>query len=703
MRNEIAKIALDPCNKVWRERLRLILQKVRQVVDFEHAIFGVYADDLTLFRAVAIFEEHSIDWPARWMVLPPGFVRSWIDAGVYWVEDLETFVDEHEVLRSSEVVQAYLRAGIRSSVTLIVQSNEGPTSALTLCSKAPHQFNEEHCAILREIGLEPVLLRCEAQIRQERQAFAEEVREIVATSDDLAAGCMDIVDKIRTRLDWDFAALFRVDRHQSQFRLVHQSVSDERFREASGTNYVQSIIKGMLGATLQQGTVLTVDSVHAGDADQYGFLRALKGARSVMTVPIRLNHRVRWILHVESAETHCFRGPDQEEVKHLSRLIEAGLAQRMLQEIKAFVMHESERGIVMVGMDGEVLEMNKAAAGMLGRPTLQVTEPFRLSDHAYNDHARAVLDREVNTSNRRIELKGEHGERCLVFATCKDLEESFDTALWFFTDLRKMAWDRDMRFLRETVAEFAQQARPPLSLASSLVRQLPKVIRALMAPQNDEEKAHSQVRAEETCDRIALEIGKADITFERLAEAHAIRQTPMRERQRVNLAHCLDGVIEAFPKRDQRHIDFERDAQAVCIMGDEGRLSFVVRSILAHLLRTRPFDDTRILTKLSIVDCSDRPEQTALVRLCFQLSGPVETARTSRHPGRQDALQAAYDEARSDASLAFDAIWRVVHAHDGLIETEPPESFRRDPSVIVTSFAMRFPACTDRRIKNEAE
>lgn len=696
VRYDISNIALDPRNKVWRERLRLVLEKVRQIVDFDHAIFGIYAENLTLFRVAATFPEFSIEWPARWMSLPEGFVENWIKEGEFWLDDIGGFVSENKMFRSSEVVQGYLKAGIASSVTLVARSTQGATSALTLCSKAPRHYNEQHCATLREIGLEPVLLRCEAQIWQGRETFAEEIRSMVAKSEHLATGCNKMVDKIREWLDCDIAALFRVDRHRSQFQLVHQSVSNERFREARNTHYVQPIDAGLLGATLRKGMVLTVDSMCTDEDAQYEFLRAVPGVRSAMTVPIKLNGRVRWILCVESMVAHCFRGPDRYDLERLSTRIEEGLEQRMRHEISHFAMDESDRGIVIVGMDGVVLEVNKTAVDMLGSSVSQITMPSRLKDFAYDDHARAVLEREVSTSNRRIELKSERGERCLVFANCYDLGETYDAAFWVFTDLRRLAWSRDMRFLREIVAEVAQQVRPPLSLASSLVQQLRKIIRATALKEVDAEPPW-QIRAEAACDRIALEIGKADITFERLAEAHAIRETPIRERQQIDLAQFLQSLIEAFPTRDQRHIDFEHVPEDIGVMGDEGRLSFVVRSILAYLLATRPSDDTRILAKLSAPPGGNKSDQDALIQFGFQLSESFSADKTSRQQGKQDGIQAAYDTARSDAGLAFAAIQRIVLAHGGLIETEPPDASQHRPSMRVTSFAIRFPASADPR------
>ncbi|CAB3770092.1 GAF domain-containing protein [Paraburkholderia humisilvae] len=683
VRDEIAKIALNPENSNWRERLRLVVAKIRQIIEFDHAIFGIYAEDMTLFRAAAIYEEDSIKWPERWMKLPDGLVQAFIDSGNFCIDNLEEYVEKHKALRESEVVAAYLAAEIKSSVTLIVRGPEGPTSAFTLCSKAPRKFHDADHETLRDLGVEAVLLRCEEQMKQEQRAFAEEVKQQVATTECLTEAALQIVDKIREKLKWDFAALFRVDRHLNQFQLVHQSVSDPRFREDADTHFVQNIDIGMLGDTLRHGVVRVIDNVDAKNTEHYGYLRPNRGTKSVMTIPVRLNNRVRWIFHVESRDANGFRGPDKDTLTDLIRLIEEGLEQRMLVEIKECLMVESERGVLLAGMDGDVLEMNKVAARMLGRENEQIDEPFRLSRYAFNEHARSVLDREVKTSNRRIELKGDHDERCIVLATCQELDESFDAVLWFFTDVRSIAWVRDLRFLRETVSEVARQTRTPLSLASSIAYQLQKRLSAEVGSVDEV----SSNRAVEAFQRIALEIGKADITFERLADALSIRQAPMRKRVPVDLRACVEHVIDSLPERDRGHVEKDLGERPAIVMGDDGRLAFVVRSIVGYLIRTRPDEDARVRIALSAVAAGRYTGPRVRLDLMFAHTEPHASIESTQ-PGRPDPLQAAYDEARKDASLSLAAIRRVIQAHAGRLETASPH---RDPSGNVTAFKMWFP------------
>jgi PAS domain-containing protein len=83
-RDAIRKVALDPAFSSAKERFGSILEILRSVVDFDHAVYGVYAEDATLYRAVFIEREDDIVWPSRWMELPPTTVKTFVESGQTW-------------------------------------------------------------------------------------------------------------------------------------------------------------------------------------------------------------------------------------------------------------------------------------------------------------------------------------------------------------------------------------------------------------------------------------------------------------------------------------------------------------------------------------------------------------------------------------------------------------------------------------------
>ncbi|MBN3759303.1 PAS domain-containing protein [Burkholderia sp. Ac-20365] len=688
VRADIAKIALDPCNKDWRSRLGMILDAIQPAIKFDHAIFGVYAKNLELFKAVAVYPHDDTLWPERWLELEPGFVKKFIDEGEYAIGRISEWVEKHPALLHNEVTKAYTDAKIESSVTLVVNGPDGATSALSLCAKELDRYTMADYNVLHDLNLDPILLRCEDQLRQESVSFAEEIKLIVAKSTDLIQGAQRVVERIRGRLNWDLAAVYQVDRLKKCFHLIAQSPKvDETGKPIELEEDRPFGDGGILDSTLSKNEMRIVNGVGKLGVEQYRYRPRHSSVQSVMTIPISLSGRVGWIFLVESNKMKAFLGPDRTSLEQLKNDLESGLQDRLHSDLNDELMRASERGIVLVGADGVILDRNPAAEQMLALVDTPLGDPTPLWDYAYNDHARSVLKGSVNTLHRRIELIANDGSSRLVLASRSEFHDSFNTFIWFFTDLRKLAWSRDLRFLRETVTEIAQQTRAPISIASTLFRELVKRPTTEGAPTSD---GSAEERFLTLCKRLSSELCKADITYERLAEAVSVRQNPMRMCEPVDLMTCVDNIVESLPERDRRVIERSGDDGPFMVQGDEERLSFIIRSILGYLLLTRPIDDTRVHLSLRLQTSSRYEGPVVRIKLSFSkesqaLRPGVESAGNSADP-----LQFVFDSARDDARLAMSTIRAVINAHKGVFVTEPKDIRDGDMSRPVTSFKIQL-------------
>ncbi|MEJ0002973.1 MAG: GAF domain-containing protein [Pararobbsia sp.] len=690
VRDEIAKIAHDSTLPSWEKRLELIVESVRRIFDFDHANFGIYADDVSVFRALAMFPRGRMKWPERWLRLPEG-IQSWLESGKTAVPDINQFLKDYPVLATSEVVQMYVGMHMRSSVTLVATGARNlPTSALSFSSRHVGRFDQTHVDLLRELDLEPVLIRIENEISSKREALAAHLCRELANAPSLPQVACDAVDHIARSFKWDFVALFRVDRQMAQFELFHHNPCKPDFALASP--YWQPIDTGMLAATLREKRTLIVNDIGAPGVEQFDYLGLGRPARSAMTIPVHLNGRIRWILNVEAGVAHAFHGPDREAIERLTESIEEGLKQRTLAEINKLVLKETEQGVVTVGMDGAILGANAVAESLLGKSggAAGFFQREFFSLYASQDDPRAVdvLKGLGGTERRRIELIGDDGEVRPVLATRKVLDESFDAALWFLIDLRGDRWTVDLRFLRETVTDVAQQTRAPLALASSLARQLPQLRAA--AGRAAEPGAVPQPDPEDLSKRLIAEINKADITFERLAENLNIRRHPIRHKQPLDLRFCVDSVINGLPRRDRDHIDNVSPPMPICVEGDPERLGFAVRSIVAYLIRVLPADEhARIRVALSL----DGGTATLILAVADCLSTDREThgADASHANARPDALWRAYKAARDDASLGLSAVRRIVKAHEGSLKARAGNAEPGNPSPSWKAFRMTLP------------
>ena len=653
VRDAIRKIALAPQLKSWRARLRRVLDQVKTVIPFDHANFGIYSRDLRLFRAVLLKPKSSIRWPARWMELPPD-ILDWLDRGRTWVDDMPKFLDLFPTLRDSEVARAYQEHRIVSSLTLPTRRAGGrPTSALTLCSVETAKYGEAELKMLRQLDLEPILLRIEAEIDAENEQFWEQLKRRLAADAPLSTLAESIVTDVAKHFDWDHVSLFRANRLLGRFELVFQHAEPGC---ALKDGFTQPFGEGMLGATLDRSDILIVNDVRALSQSDHGLYPVHESVRSAMTVPVRLHGRIRWILNAESSVTDTFRGPDREAIVKIVQAVEDGLEQRMIHEIKTALLHETQQGVVLTSSDGAILDINDVAARLLGRTAAAAAsgDGKHIHDYAANDDTRDILLGQVATAGRRVELEGDDGETRVALATRRDLDQRLDTCVWFLTDVETVDWSRSLRFLRETVTDVAQQTRAPLAMASTLAQQLPALC-ATRLSQPGGGRIGSTVQT--VCDRVVAEVGKADITFERLAERLSIFKDPVRCREDVDLTRCVGEVVTLLPKRDQDRIDPQLPKQPVIVEGDGGRLAFVVRSIVANLIRSRPADD-----ESEVRVALDKVDGCALLKMELTATGsPVEAQPAESG----DVLLAAYYAAREDAGLGLRAVKKVVRAHGG--------------------------------------
>lgn len=673
-RSAIKNLMLDPALG-WRERLRAVLGVVGTIVPFDKATFGLYFDNATLFRAMLVEPEFSMQWPERWLKLPAG-IAPWLKGDKTWEDDLEVFLSTFEHFRENPVVQIYADAGIKSWVTLPAIDSTGPTSSLTLASTRGAAYGARDFEHLHDLDIEAVLLRIEADIRAEREGLYEKMESEIAGGKSLASVAKLIVDDVASFFRWDHVSIFRVNHRTEQFELLYQCALDEKARLAA--NFFQQLDSGMLGKSLTQGILIVDDTRSTDPSRTHRHIPVSPELRSAMTVPIRLRNRIRWILNVEALEANTFCGPDKLLAERIVARIERGIDRRLASEINAKLMEETQEGVVVVGRDGAILAANTVAQRLFGdntasqqaEPTGADLGPPQLVAYAADQHARGVLAGDLPGTARRITLRGADQKERAVLATRRDLEDSFDTAVWFLTDLDGRAWNRDFRFLRETVWDVAQQTRGSLALA------IMRLQRLVHADWSDDARADA-IR------RIAAELQKVDITFERLAEGLSIRKEPIRERSPVNLTQCVTEICDALPGRDRERLEMTLPSMPTVVVGDQGRLSFVIRSLLGHLLRCRPDDDSKV--KLGLV------RKFGTVRL--SLFVPFQTVGFEANQAEpRDTLWAARKVAREDASLGLQAISKIVSAHGGSLKKSAPGGRAESPNPPWAAFEITLPS-----------
>jgi hypothetical protein len=84
-----------------------VLQELLSFVAFDGATFGIYTEDIGLFKWLYIEPGSPNSWAGHWVVLDDQ-VKSWIIGGKTWAADLRQFVDFHPYLSNDPIVQQHL-------------------------------------------------------------------------------------------------------------------------------------------------------------------------------------------------------------------------------------------------------------------------------------------------------------------------------------------------------------------------------------------------------------------------------------------------------------------------------------------------------------------------------------------------------------------------------------------------------------------
>ena len=283
---------------------------------------------------------------------------------------------------------------------------------------------------------------------------------------------------------------------------------------------------------------------------------------------------------------------------------------------------------------GIILRANARAREILGLPAGELPMARRLAAHLASDASGPwTLPSQSGLDQAKVRL-GPIGGLCSEVRV-RRVEERMEArdVVWLLNGAEQQDWSYDHAYIEETVQEVARQVRGPLLLASSLAGRIAREVQQGAGPMA------KQVRAE---------IDKADITFERLAEAIGVRREPKRDERRIDLGTLLKEIVVAMPERDRPPVEI-KGADRVEVMGDRERLGFALRTLLGNLLAT--IRDVHI----ELVGEGD----ATMLRMHANFPMPSERSHGN------DRLAEVTAVAREAAGRGLDTVQAVLRAHDG--------------------------------------
>ncbi len=658
-------------NEDWQGRMCAVLDLVQHAAPHDRAVLSVMSQDRRWVRPILVHPPADPPMPPGWAPVPPQELAR-MRQGAFTI-DMAELLERSPELRQNSLVRTHDEAGLVSNAVLPFPEKD-PEALLTLCSAKRRHFRdleETHDPSddvwppdpfrgAMALGLDPILVGMLRRVERQQDQAMRALAHRVGTARTLPEASNTLLVALVEQFRWDHAALFAVEPGEGggRFRLFAQYPEQEQdghphplalppgytqplYAPAAGAtlDLERARASGMMGSAVRAGRPLVVASTLQRDAAgdcEYFFRSPTVHHGSAMTVPIEFDGRIRWVLDTVSRYPNAFHEDDGELAGPMVRRLARQLASRRNAWLNEMLIERIEQGVVVTDSSLVLLRANARARDMLGLPQgAMLPEGRLLSAHASDDAARTFLAGPDASGTVRLGPIGGVGSDVRVVRS-EDTMQTRDL-VWLLDGADAQDWMYDRTYIEATVQEVARQVRGPLLMASTLAGRLARQMSTEAAP------ALEQLRAQ---------IGKADLTFERLAEAIGAKRDPRRTDDRVDLAGLVQDVLEALPERDRARAPAGTVPAGRIVRGDRERLRFVLRTLLGHLLTACP-DRIRIGADL----------RGNHVTLSLEPSEPAPAERA----GPLSLLEEAAQAAREAAGLAYETVEGVLHAHGGAV------------------------------------
>jgi PAS domain-containing protein len=618
--------------------IRGVMKAVRAVIPYDVATFGIYTEDMKYFRTLVVEPEPDWHWGTRWFEIEPKLVE-WLREGKTWNNNMARFVStQAPKLKDDPVVLAMQKYGLRRFLTLPIRgAGRQFRSALSLISR-DRLYGSQDLHALRNLRLEEILDSAETDIHRDRANCLRSLTRKLNAAANSRAAASTLANGVVNCFSWQHAAVYRVDRAKQKFVLMAQT-DQSGDPLAVRSDYEQWLEDDKLGCCFREERALiaTGTSLESGP---FHFIKTADAQRSAMIVPLRVNGRIELILNITSSQENAFAGPDRRAIEDLASDCERILERRWHELISRTLMDVIDQAVVVIDPVGTIRQMNSAATSIFGPALGRTLESFG----ADIDDQAALRDPRPRDPVKLM-LQIAEDVRFPILARQQRLNDDYCHRMWLFTNLREQQWERDWRFLDETVSEVARHTRLPLLIADGVLRHAEELLRKRESPESCASLLETAV----------AELAKIDFVFERLSDSLTVRQPPANPSTTFDVLETLREVIDALPNGEGKRVDFtlDNDDLAFPIDGWPDQLRFAFRSLLGYLLVVS-HEQSSVSVAASLL-C------TRFLRICF--TDPVPQLPVAAK--QTDPLTEAEERAREMVSLAPDAICIAVQRHNG--------------------------------------
>ena len=547
-----------------REPLQLFrraLAAIRPIVPFDYTSLSIFSEDRRYSMRLYV-EPDDLKVEVRWFPIPQALRHSHVGTRPFGTDLASTIklAENSESMLDHPAVKEFLGKGLRAWIAVPVQG--GFDGVLSLHHGEADTYDETTVAKLARTGI-ATAMQSVLRLRDQRE---EEFRHHLIK--DLAQLTSDVrlaeltVQRLADFYDWHNVSVFAVNRFKDRFVLLRQAAGKGGF--LLPREYEQQIEKGYLGKALAEESVILVRDSNDPSASS-DFQRASVHTRSELCVPIRVQGRVTWILNLEDRRPFAFTDVDKHRVESLMRQLEPPLERALNSALLGQILDDSPDGVIITDAAGRIVQCNMNAREMLdGEHAGEELVRFFVDETAAKEAASSTFNINVAVDGAVI---GSEGTKTEVLIRARIARDESDRRIVILQDRGKAEWQSETRELIKILADLAAEARIPLSLASTFLRQIQRTA------------SETSPRIEEIASRAIEQLGQVDLSYERV-----IDRAEASESHGAQVSVAIANTLTALSLDKSGSVDVDIAADLPSVRAGEAQLASAIKTMLGYLL-----------------------------------------------------------------------------------------------------------------------
>ena len=613
----------------YRRLYDRIVEIAEGFAEFDWANLFVYSPARDYSRIVCSHGP-TIEYQSRWFPTPDGYI-DWLDQPHTWMDDLEKDIASGpapEYLDRTDMKQA-VRAGMKALVCLPIRSAGRIVGGFCLASKRPGIYGAETREILEHLLLEQAFLPLLNGIETAEREFVNGLVKQIADSEDMQQVAETVVSELSKFYQFQNVSIFKVNALRGHIRLLAQALGSEG-GTAMQEGYTQTIERGMLGLCYRRGDCTILKDYQDNSEEAKVYIRVAPEVRSELCIPIRLFHRVLWILNLEDRLSDAFTPIEVEKLQRVIEQMQTTLERIFQNLVLVQVLDVCPAAVVLTDQKYNILRCNKEARQMLQRNSVSPEDNFA----RFFRQSPADFSADATMAT----VVGAEGGEVPVLASRFTLDEEYDHVVFMLQDVTELQWTARFETLRAALAETTAQVRVPVSLLSSFVRRIGQKV--------EDEKLQDVTR------KAMRQLGRIELTYDRVLASYQAQSLPAKRDVPFDVKPALEHILSELPDLERRAVRlFDKSRGAV--RADPYRVLFALNSMLAYLLRSRSNDEPIVIK----VECHDDVVQVSM-------TGAVQASQAVGE------LAALVEATRAEIALGRDVLVRIASEAGGNFQLE---------------------------------